>query len=216
MSQHDFDITTADANTGTSFRAAVNAALQALASTSSGSTEPATMYAYQLWADTTSGYLKIRNATNTGWVTVCSLTESVTAGIQTQLNGARNNWTPTFKWAYYDEAWTYVSQPVNMGAGNTQYGYYTRIGKLVFCCCNVNLAAKPVGAYTGYSLAITNLPHPVSGYCNGFAQIVEDLAGGAVKSGLAYLSQVTFYGIPYETANEFDIKLFNFCYIAND
>lgn len=75
--QHDFDITTADANTGTTFRAAVNAALQALATLSSGATEPASPYAYQLWADTASGKLKIRNAANNGWVNLHDTATSI-------------------------------------------------------------------------------------------------------------------------------------------
>lgn len=73
MSQHDYDISTADANTGVTMRAAINAALQALAGNNSGATEPATKYPYMWWADTTSGYLKQRNAANTAWITVMLL-----------------------------------------------------------------------------------------------------------------------------------------------
>jgi len=73
MSQHDMDITTADANVFVDYRAAVNAALKALASSNSGATEPATPYAYQVWADTASGILKQRNAANTGWVSLFTL-----------------------------------------------------------------------------------------------------------------------------------------------
>jgi len=69
-SQHDYEIATADANTGVTFRAAVNAALQALASLSSGSSAPPTAYAYQLWADTGNDLLKIRNAANDAWITI--------------------------------------------------------------------------------------------------------------------------------------------------
>lgn len=76
MSQHDFDIANDDANTGLSMRAAINAALQALASLSSGATEPTTTYAYQLWADTTSGLLKQRNAANDAWITKGSLADA--------------------------------------------------------------------------------------------------------------------------------------------
>lgn len=68
MSQHDFDITTDDANTGTTMRTAINDALQALVSLSSDATEPSAPYAYQLWADTTTGLLKIRNAANDAWI----------------------------------------------------------------------------------------------------------------------------------------------------
>ncbi len=76
MPQHDYNITNSDANTGPAVRAAINAALQALATLNSGITEPATPYAYMLWADTTTGLLKIRNATNTAWVTVGVLAQT--------------------------------------------------------------------------------------------------------------------------------------------
>lgn len=69
MSQHDFDFTTADGNTGITVRAGMNAMAQALASCSSGAAEPSTMCAYQFWADTTSGYMKQRNAANNAWLT---------------------------------------------------------------------------------------------------------------------------------------------------
>lgn len=70
MSQHDFNITTADANTGVTVRAAINAALQALASCSSGATEPATTYPGQLWYDTTTGLLYTRNSDNSDWLSI--------------------------------------------------------------------------------------------------------------------------------------------------
>lgn len=73
MSQHDFNITQADADAGVDYRAAVNAALQALGSLSSGATAPTTTYAYQIWIDTTkintpSAAAFIRNSSNTAWV----------------------------------------------------------------------------------------------------------------------------------------------------
>jgi hypothetical protein len=74
MSQHDMEITNADANTGVTMRAAINAALQALVSNNAGATEPITKYAYMWWPDTTTGLLKIRNAANTAWVVIGPLT----------------------------------------------------------------------------------------------------------------------------------------------
>lgn len=65
MSQHDMDVAN---QAGAAFRADMNAALQALASTNSGATEPAVPFAYQLWADTSAGILKMRNGANTAWV----------------------------------------------------------------------------------------------------------------------------------------------------
>ena len=65
MSQNDFNI----ANQGfPSFRSDLNDALQALASNSSGATEPATTYAGQFWYDSTNDVLKFRNEANSAWI----------------------------------------------------------------------------------------------------------------------------------------------------
>jgi hypothetical protein len=48
--------------TGAAVRSDLNVQFAAIVSNNSGATEPATMYAYQLWADTTAGLLKLRNS----------------------------------------------------------------------------------------------------------------------------------------------------------
>lgn len=73
MSQHDYDIANA---AGAAVRADLNLALLAAVSQNSGATEPSATFAYQLWADTTSGYLKIRNAANNAWVTLFKLSDA--------------------------------------------------------------------------------------------------------------------------------------------
>lgn len=74
MSQHDMDV----ANQGfAAFRSDLNTALQALASQQSGASAPSTTYAYQLWADTTNGLLKQRNAANSGWIIRGTLDETL-------------------------------------------------------------------------------------------------------------------------------------------
>lgn len=70
MSQHDMNIANA---AGATVRSDVNDALAALVSNSSGATAPSTTFAYQFWADTTSGWLKQRNAANSGWIFVAPL-----------------------------------------------------------------------------------------------------------------------------------------------
>lgn len=70
MSQADYTIADQD---GASFLVDINAQLAAIVSNNSGATEPTTMYAYQWWADTSSGLLKIRNAANSAWVTIGTL-----------------------------------------------------------------------------------------------------------------------------------------------
>lgn len=68
MSQHDMVL---ENQSGASFRTDLNNALQAIASNQSGSSAPSpSTYPYQFWADTGAGVLRMRNAANTGWVTI--------------------------------------------------------------------------------------------------------------------------------------------------
>ena len=70
MATHDYVLANQD---GASFRSDLNNALAAVVSNNSSSTEPSTTYAYQWWADTNAGLLKIRNAADSAWVTVGTL-----------------------------------------------------------------------------------------------------------------------------------------------
>jgi hypothetical protein len=70
MATHDYDIANAD---GATVRQDINNVLDAIVSNNSNATSPATTYAYQWWADTTSGKLKIRNAANNAWIEVGTL-----------------------------------------------------------------------------------------------------------------------------------------------
>lgn len=70
MPQHDGVL---DNQAGAAFRADLNNFILAIIANSSGATAPATTYAYQWWADTTTGLLKIRNAANSAWITVGTL-----------------------------------------------------------------------------------------------------------------------------------------------
>jgi hypothetical protein len=67
MSQHDFNITADDANTGVEYRAAVNAAMQALASLSFGPTLPTVTYPCQLAVNAATHRVMMRDEANTTW-----------------------------------------------------------------------------------------------------------------------------------------------------
>ena len=73
MAQHDYIIAN---QSGAAFRSDVNNGLAAIVSQNSGATLPSTTYAYQWWADTTTGLLKIRNAANSAWITVGTLADA--------------------------------------------------------------------------------------------------------------------------------------------
>ena len=73
MSQHDFNI----ANQGfPAFRSDLNSALGALASLSSGTTEPSSTVANMLWYDTTNDLLKMRNEDDDAWITIAYLDQT--------------------------------------------------------------------------------------------------------------------------------------------
>lgn len=73
MAQHDMVIANAS---GATVRGDINDALEALASLSGGASAPSTTYPGQLWADTTTSLLKMRNTVNSAWVTIGVLDQS--------------------------------------------------------------------------------------------------------------------------------------------
>ena len=74
MSQNDFVIAN---QTAPNFRADLNLALQALASTSSGATAPSTTYANMLWYDTATSILKMRSEADDAWINLGTLDQSL-------------------------------------------------------------------------------------------------------------------------------------------
>jgi hypothetical protein len=78
--QHDYLIADAD---GLSFLADLNDFCAAVVSNNSGSGAPAVTYAYMPWSDTTTGLMKQRNAANSAWVTLYTLS----SGNLAQLGG---------------------------------------------------------------------------------------------------------------------------------
>ena len=75
MATHDYDIAN---QSGAAFRTDLNNALAAIQSNNSNSSSPATTVAYQWWADTTNGVLKIRNSSNNDWVELFQLDGTLT------------------------------------------------------------------------------------------------------------------------------------------
>ena len=93
MATHDYVL---DNQSGANFRADLNNALQAIVSNNSSASEPATMYAYQIWVDTSNNLLKIRNSSNNGWVT---LPISITSDNTVDINGGTVNGVTSFSFS---------------------------------------------------------------------------------------------------------------------
>ena len=87
MAQHDYVI---DNQSAASFRADINTALAAIVSSNSGNTAPSTPYAHQVWADTTAGLLKMRNAANSAWLTIGTLGATNLGLVPAASSGMRN------------------------------------------------------------------------------------------------------------------------------
>jgi len=75
MATHDYSLAN---QSGASFRTDLNNALAAIQSNNSNSSSPATTVAYQWWADTNTGTLKIRNSANNAWIALLQLDGTLT------------------------------------------------------------------------------------------------------------------------------------------
>lgn len=75
MATHDYVL---DNASGAAFRIDLNNALAAIVSNNSNTSSPSTTYAYQWWADTSNGVLKIRNSANNDWIELLQLDGTLT------------------------------------------------------------------------------------------------------------------------------------------
>ena len=83
MATHDYVIAN---GTGAAVRTDLNNALAAIVSNNSNSSEPATKYAYQWWADTSNAVMKIRNSANNAWITLFTLAGGVDVDAASNFN----------------------------------------------------------------------------------------------------------------------------------
>lgn len=118
MAQHDYVI---DNATGAAVRADLNNAFSAIATLNSGATAPTTTYAYQPWADTATGLLKLRNAANTAWITVGTLASTnlgllaAPAGAGTADQVLATDGAGTYSWVDRSRGVTATSQASTSG-----------------------------------------------------------------------------------------------------
>lgn len=88
MAQADLNVAN---QSGAGFRSDLNNQLLALGTLQSGASAPSTPYAYMLWADTTNDLLKIRNAANSAWISLGTLSATNLGNLSTSggtLTGA--------------------------------------------------------------------------------------------------------------------------------
>ena len=73
MAQHDYNIANQSAPNA---RADINNALAAIVSQNSGNTAPTTTYANQIWYDSSTHILKIRNEADSAWIDLTTLNQT--------------------------------------------------------------------------------------------------------------------------------------------
>ena len=100
---HDYIISN---QSGASFRTDLNNALAAIVSNNSNSSSPATTYAYQWWADTSAGILKLRNSANNAWIDMLNLDGTFVFDLEDGTNSA-----PSLRFA--DDTNTGIFSPAN-------------------------------------------------------------------------------------------------------
>lgn len=124
MTQHDMTI---EDGPGLNVRENINSAVQALASSNSGSTEPATRYSGQLWLDTAiqpNGVLRMRNQLNSAWIGVpIVLPGGADVSFGTKLSPDRFVWNDKIDGSGID-----VMTLSDTGALNARSGYVTKPG----------------------------------------------------------------------------------------
>jgi hypothetical protein len=85
MAQADLNLSASQS--GIDYTIDINAIVQALATMSSGNTAPASPVALQVWADTNTSLLKLRNGANTAWIDLFPLDRSLTTFVNEILSG---------------------------------------------------------------------------------------------------------------------------------
>ena len=83
MATHDYIV---DNQNGANFRSDLNNALAAIVSNNSSATAPTTTYAFMLWADTANDLLKQRNAADSAWVDILTLSTGAVSNAEVADN----------------------------------------------------------------------------------------------------------------------------------
>lgn len=149
MSQHDYII---DNGTGSAVRADINSALTAIAGANSGANAPSTTYAYQLWADTSTNILKIRNGGNSAWIEVGSLT-SANLGLMlaTKFPNVTANVTASSAELNKLDGVTATTTELNLLAGATQLGVVMTAIYPIGCVFTSVVSTNPATLLAGMS-----------------------------------------------------------------
>ena len=142
MAEHDYVI---DNDSASAARADINSALLAIVSNNSKATAPTTTFAWMWWNDTTANILKMRNSTNSAWISIGTLNHSlntftytnVDANINTHLNTGTATASQVLSWTGTDYDW--IASAAAQSTAHLAIGTYHHLAL-------VNTTALAVGA----------------------------------------------------------------------
>lgn len=209
MAQHDYNLANA---AGATFRADANSALAAIVSQNSGATEPATMFAYQWWADTTTGILKQRNAANSDWVPILTL---ATGGILGVTDGATTTTTVTAiadtdfvdtnlaaggkRKILWTAVKTYLATTFAALAGSASQDFAAKLLEAddgVIAHGSIGAGKGAASAAAGYGLEVQHTTDAMMGlYCSGAASTGTEAAYITWANDAASLQKTSSYSV---------------------
>lgn len=131
-------------------------AIEALRTCFSGATEPSAKTPYQFWADTTTGFLKIRNAANTAWITLLPLAADRVIVPPTEFLVASMSVTTTKKLGTVPHACTakrliVVCDTASTSSSGNEWQFMLRKRTNATPGTPVNLFSGTVGTFTALS-----------------------------------------------------------------
>ena len=145
MAQHDFVI---DNASGSAVRADINNVLSAIVTNNSGATEPTTTFAYQWWADTTSGNLKIRNGANSAWITIGALgTANLGLMLASYFPNVNSNITSSDEELNKLDGCTATTTELNLLAGKTSLTSLSDVYPVGSVYINASNSANPASLF---------------------------------------------------------------------
>ena len=169
MAEHDYVI--ANQN-GANTRSDLNNALAAIVSNNSKATAPTTTYAFMWWADTANDILKQRNAADSAWINILTLSTGAplgTLGLDSSGGVARATSGLLFNADtaaantlddYEEGSWTAtIGDGTNIVTLSTNVCRYIKVGKKVTLFGRV--VTSSLGSVTG-NLRISGLPFPAA------------------------------------------------------
>jgi hypothetical protein len=211
MAQHDYIIAN---QSGAAFRSDLNNGLAAIVSQNSGAAQPSTTYAYQWWADTTTGLLKIRNAANNAWITIGTLADA-NLGLLSLAGGTLTgnltlNAQSDLRLADADSSnWVALQAPATVATnltltapaadGSADQSLVTNgSGVLSFASRSRLVRGTSVASTSGVSISFTSLPNwikkitmMINGVStSGSADILIRLSTGGVFASSGYVSNM--------------------------